>query len=73
MADKKYLTAKEAMAEIKARTGKDVSKYSFYAWLKNGLLNQKKLGKRILIAASDLNIFLADFNEASKQFADKAA
>jgi hypothetical protein len=73
MADKKYLTAKEAMDEIKSRTGRGVSKYSFYSWIKSGLLHQKRLGKTILIAAADLDIFLADFTETSKQFTSKAA
>ena len=73
MTDKKYLTAKEAMDEIRSRTGRGVSKYSFYSWIKRGLLHQKRLGKKILIATADLDIFLADFAESSKQFAIKAA
>jgi|GEM_PF-3511873 len=70
---KKYVTAKEAMDKIKTLTGQTVSKHTFYKWLKDGMIAQKRLGKKILIAVSDLDIFLSDFRETSKLLARKAA
>jgi hypothetical protein len=63
---KNYMTVREAMAEIQARTGIALAKYTFYKWLKEGTLVKRKLGKRFLIASTDLDIFLSDFSSANQ-------
>lgn len=68
---KNYMTVREAMAEIKSRTGRSVSKYSFYSWLKKGKIESKRLADTILIAVTDLDIFLADFIVAKQHLVDE--
>lgn len=64
---KTFLTTRETMTEIEARTGYKVSRNTFYSWLRNGLIPQKRLGNKLFVSMSDLDIFLVDFSESNQQ------
>ena len=56
------LKPKQVLEIINERLGCSIQLRTIYNWIKTGKLPSKKLGGMVLIARSDLDIFLADFN-----------
>lgn len=44
-----------------------VSKWSIYAWMKQGRLRKTKVGSRVMVAERDLLAFLADCNPEAQE------
>lgn len=59
------LKPKEALEIIKKTTNIHISMDTVYSWIKNGKLPVKRLGGMVLIAPSDLDIFLSDFTQTN--------
>jgi len=67
------LKPKQALEIINERLGCSIQLRTIYNWIKTGKLPSKKLGGMVLIARSDLDIFLADFNLTDQHSEGKAA